>query len=119
MMNTLIWIIQGILAALFFMAGFMKAATPKKQLEDKMGWTKDFSLGTLKFIGVMEILGAAGLILPFALGIMPVLTSVSAFLLALVMLLAIRAHARRKENKELIMNVVLMALSSLVAVLRF
>jgi hypothetical protein len=118
MMNIILWILQGVLAALILMAGFMKAFTPKKQLEEKMAWTKDFQSGTLKFIGLTEMAGAVGLILPWLLNIMPVLTSVAAFALALVMLLAIGVHAKRKEQKEAVMNVVLMLLLLLVGIFR-
>ncbi len=117
-MNIFIWILQGVLAAMFLMAGFMKAFTPKKQLEQKMAWTADFHAGTLKFIGITEIFGAAGLILPWVLNIMPVLTSVAAFSLGLVMLLAIGVHTKRKEKKEVMMNVLLMVLLLVVGIFR-
>lgn len=117
-MNIFLWILQGALALMLLMAGFMKAFTSKKHLEQKMAWTKDYGAGTLKFIGIAEIFGAAGLILPWLLNIMPVLTSVAAFSLGLVMLLAMGVHAKRKEQKEVMMNVVLMVLLIVVGIFR-
>ena len=49
-MNTTIWIIQGILAAMFLMAGILKVSTPKGKLEEKMPWAKDVSANTIKLI---------------------------------------------------------------------
>lgn len=117
-MNTFIWILQGVAALIFLMAGLMKATTPYEKLKEKMPWTGDYSPGTIKFIGLAELLGAAGLILPILLGILPVLTILAAFALALVMLLALRTHHRRKEKKEMITNVILLILVLVVALLR-
>jgi len=100
------------------MAGFMKVFIPKKQLEQKMAWTKDFQAGTLNFIGIVEFFGASGLILPWLLNILPVLTSVAAFSLGLVMLLAIGVHTKRKEQKEVMINVVLLVLLLVVGIFR-
>ena len=117
-MNIFIWILQGVLATMFLMAGFMKISTPKKQLEQKMAWAGDFQSGTLKLIGLAEIVGAVGLILHWLLNIYPVLTPVAAFSLGLIMVPAARVHAKRKESKEMMMNIVLLVLLLLVGILR-
>jgi len=118
-MNIALWIIAAVLAAAFAAAGFMKATTPKEKLAQNMGWVEDFSAGTVKLIGVVEILGAVGLVLPAALDIAPVLTPLAASGLALTMVLAAVVHARRKELPLIGVNVVLGALALFVAVLRF
>jgi uncharacterized membrane protein YphA (DoxX/SURF4 family) len=118
-MNIAIWIMQGILAVAFAMAGFMKSTTPKSKLEEKMPWAKDYSAGTIKFIGLSEILGAVGLILPMLLNILPILTAISAVALALVMVLAAFTHLKGKEYKEVGFNSVLAVLALVVAVARF
>ncbi len=118
-MDVVIWIVQGSLAAMFLMAGLMKASQPGDKIREKMAWANDYSNGMLKFIGISEVLGAIGLIVPQLTGILPQLAWVSATALALVMLLAIRVHAKRKENKELGMNLVLFVLLIFLAYSRF
>ncbi len=115
-MNTILWIIQGILAAMFLMAGMMKVAQSKDALREKVGgWVDDFKDGQIKLIGFLEILGALGLILPMLLDILPLLTSVAAIGLILTMVGAARVHLKRKEMKNVIMNVMLLILAAIVA----
>lgn len=95
-MNIALWITQGISAALFLMAGYMKAVkydTFKTQAE----WTKDYSTTFVKALGVLEILGAIGLIAPMATGILPILTPVAAAALVIIMMGAISTHIRVNE----------------------
>lgn len=115
-MNVFIWIVASVLAALFFLAGLTKATQPKAKLAEKMPWVEDFSDGTVKFIGVVEILGALGLILPAATGIAPILTVLAAIGLAITMLLAAVVHFRRDEKQMIVPNVVLLAMAATVAV---
>jgi uncharacterized membrane protein len=63
-MNVLLWIVQGVLAAMFIVAGVMKVSQPRQRLIDTMGWPADFSDNAVKGIGAVEILAAIGLILP-------------------------------------------------------
>ena len=118
-MNIVLWIIAVVLAAAFAAAGVMKATTPKEKLAQNMGWVEDFSAGTIKLIGVVEVLGAVGLVLPAALDIAPVLTPLAAGGLAVMMVLAAVVHARRKEYPFIGVNVVLGGLALLVAIMRF
>lgn len=118
-MNIVLWIIAVVLAAAFAAAGVMKATTPKEKLAQNMGWVEDFSAGTIKLIGVVEVLGAVGLVLPAALDIAPVLTPLAAGGLAVMMVLAAVVHARRKEYPLIGVNVVLGGLALLVAIMRF
>jgi hypothetical protein len=86
-MNIALWIIAGLLAAGSLGSGAMKLARPKEKLAASgMGWVEDFSAGTVKAIGTLEVLAAVGLILPAALGIAPVLVPLAA--LGLVVLMA-------------------------------
>lgn len=120
-MNVVLWIAAGLLAVLYLGAGGMKLATPREKLLENpnMGWTADFSAAALKGIGAIEIVGAIGLILPWALDIAPVLTPLAATGLAIIQIGAIIVHGRRKETKALPMNVVLLVLAVFVAVGRF
>jgi hypothetical protein len=56
-MNTFLWILAGITAAAFLMAGAMKLITPREKLKEMMAWVGDVSTGLIKFMGVAEILG--------------------------------------------------------------
>lgn len=76
-MDILIWINQGILAAFYAFSGILKMALPAGKL-DKMGLTKHLSLSRLRLIGIYEFLGAIGLILPWAIHILPILTPIVA-----------------------------------------
>jgi len=118
-MNIALWIVQGLLAAMFLMAGFMKASKSKDELAERMAWVNDFSPSAIKTIGVLEILGAIGLILPWATGILPWLTPLAAIGLVLTMIGAAIAHARRGEFPNIGMNVMLLLLSAFVAYGRF
>ena len=118
-MSIALWIVAGVLALAFLAAGLMKVSQPKEKLAASMGWVDDFSPGTVKFIGTMEILGANGLILPAATGIAPVLTPLAATGLAITMILAAIVHGRRGEPQMIIVNAVLLVLALFVAIMRF
>ncbi|MDJ0345814.1 DoxX family protein [Streptomyces sp. H10-C2] len=119
-MNVVLWILQGVLAAAFLMAGLMKVTQPKEKLADRMKFVNDYSDGMVKFIGAVEVLGAIGLILPAATGIAPVLTPVAATGLALTMAGAASYHIRKKDIvNEILPSVVLLVLAAVVAWGRF
>ena len=114
-MNIAILIIQVLLAIVFFMAGLMKLIQPKEKLANNMAWVEGFSQNQIRLIGVLEILGAVGLVLPALTGILPWLTPLAAVGLALLMVGAIITHLRRDEYPNMIANIVLFALSVFVA----
>lgn len=68
-MNIAVWIIQGILALMLLMAGIMKSTQPKDKLVKSLPWVNDFSLQTVRFIGISELLGAIGIVVPQLTGI--------------------------------------------------
>lgn len=120
-MNVVLWIVASVLALAILGAGLMKLTRPKEKLAaaNGMGWTNDFSAGTIKTIGGLEVLAAIGLILPPALGVAPVLAPLAALGLVLVMIGAVVTHARRKENQAILVPVVLLVLAAVVAWGRF
>jgi hypothetical protein len=80
--NKLLWIVQGLLAALFLFAGGVKLVLPVEAVQQgPVALPGTF----LRFIGVCEICGAAGLVLPWALRIRPVLTPLAASGLVIIM----------------------------------
>jgi len=119
-MNIVLWIITGLLAAAFALAGFMKLTQPKDKLAASgMAWTEDFSPTTIKLIGALELLAAIGLVVPAALNIVPVLVPLAATGLILLMAGAAITHARRKELPMIGGNAVLLILAAVVAWGRF
>ncbi|MGI5289939.1 DoxX family protein [Nonomuraea polychroma] len=119
-MNVALWVVAGLLSLVFLAAGLMKISQPKeKPAASGMAWTEDFSPGAVKAIGTLELLAAIGLILPAALGIVPVLTPLAATGLVVVMIGAAVTHARRKEHQMILVNLVLLALAAVVAWGRF
>lgn len=120
-MNVFLWIVAGLLAAMFLAAGLTKLTQERRKLlaNPNMKWTEDFSAGTIKLIGTAEVLGALGLILPGVLDIAPVLVPLAATGLAVLMLGAAITHARRKESQPVVINAVLLILALVVAIFRF
>jgi uncharacterized membrane protein YphA (DoxX/SURF4 family) len=118
-MNVVLWIVQGLLAAMFLMAGITKSTQPLDKLAPRMPWVKDFSTPVVRLIGVAEFAAGLGLVLPAATGIATVLTPLAATGLAVIMLGAIGVHARRKEPGAVGFNVVLLLAAALVAWSRF
>jgi uncharacterized membrane protein len=118
-MSIFLWIVQAVLAVLFAMAGVMKSTQPKDKLVEKLPWVADFSPGAVRFIGIVELVGALGLILPAATGIATALTPLAAVGLGITMLLAAAYHARKKELPAIGLNAVLLILAALVAWGRF
>ena len=84
-MNIALWIIQGLLALLFIFAGGMKLVLPIEEM------TKDIALPGLflRFIGVAELLGGLGLVLPGLTGIRTQLTPLAAAGLVIIMIGAV------------------------------
>ncbi len=91
-MNIALWVIQILLALAFLLAGVPKATQPITALSKRLTWAKDVPAPLVRFIGVAEILGALGLILPALTGILPWLTVAAAIGLAIVMAAAIIFH---------------------------
>ena len=118
-MNIFLWVLAGVLAAVFLLAGARKATQPMAKLAEDMSFVNDASEAQVRAIGVVEILGALGLILPAATGVAVVLTPLAAAGLAITMVGAAVVHARRKEFPNIAVNVVLGGLALLVAILRF
>ena len=114
-MNIALWIVQALLAIAFLMAGGMKLMQPKEKLAERMAWVEDFSQNTIRGIGLLEVLGAIGLILPWALTIVPELTGFAAIGLVLTMIGAAVTHLRRGETQMIVPNVVLGLLAAFVA----
>lgn len=116
-MDNILWIVQALLAAVFFITGYMKIGQPKDKLRENLGiWVDGFSLNQIKMIGIAEILGAAGLLLPIWLSILPVLTPIAAIGLAIVMIGAMVTHLKLGESNPAKSNFILFLLAAFAAV---
>lgn len=119
-MNVVLWVVAVLLALVFSGAGALKALRPKeKVIEVTGGWAGDFPAVALRVIGVAELLGAVGLVLPAAVGVAPVVVPLAAVALAVVMAGAALTHGRRGEGADVAKTVVLLALAVWVAWGRF
>ncbi|MDR7238025.1 DoxX family protein [Neobacillus drentensis] len=117
-MNIGLWIVQIILGLAFIMAGSMKAFQYEKA-KASMPWVKESAKSLVIFIGVAELLGGIGLIVPYAIGIAPILTPIAALALGVVMILAVGFHLKRKENQAIGMNIIFLAAAIFVAIGRW
>ena len=119
-MNVALWIVASILALANLFSGGTKLSQPKDQLAQRgMAFVEDFTATQVKLIGLAEVLGALGLILPQATGIAPVLTPIAAVGIVIIQAGAIVVHLRRNEAKVVPANAVLLLTALFVAVGRF
>ncbi|HEY3688346.1 MAG TPA: DoxX family protein [Streptosporangiaceae bacterium] len=107
-MEIAYWIIAAILAVMYLFSGGKKAVQSKDALRPMMGWVDTFPLPLVRTIGVLEILGAIGLILPPLTGIAPWLAVAAAVGLVLVQIGAMVLHLRRGEAKLIGLNIILL-----------
>jgi hypothetical protein len=110
-----LWVVQGLLGFVFFMAGMFKTIKSREELEPKVGnWVMHFPPQVVKMIAISEVLGGLGLVLPMATGIMPELTPLAAGCLLLVMLGAVGTHFKLGTPKRAIGPVILATLCAVV-----
>lgn len=114
--HVLLWITQGFLA-LFFLSG----GVPKVAGRGMDAWAgfSDLPRAEVVGIGVMEVLGAVGLIVPEAAGILPWLTPLAAVGLAVIGLMAAGFHARANEWLNIVETSLLACLGGVVAIGRW
>jgi hypothetical protein len=119
--NLTLWIAAGLLAALALSGGVTKTFVPKEKLAAHSGgeWTGHAPAGFVKTLGVLELLAAAGLILPAALDIAPVMVPVTAVCWTLLMVGAMITHARFGQFALSALNAAYLALAAFIAVGRF
>jgi hypothetical protein len=114
------FVVAGILAFLALATGLMKIVRPREKLlamGKPFAWVEDFTSPQIRGLGGVEVAGAIGVILPMALGVVPVLSPIAALGLALLQAGAFVVHVRRGEKPYL--NMVIFALAGATAVLGF
>jgi uncharacterized membrane protein len=121
-LTGVVWVFSAVLAVVFLVTGINKAFR-YKQVREMLPWTKDVPRAMVQFIGIAEILGALGLIVPPIVGLIwpavadicAQLTLVAALALCILMLSAALFHTLRHESGEAWMNMLLLLMSAFVA----
>ena len=114
-LNIALWVLQVLLAILYLNAGFLKTFKPIQDIASQIFWAPRLPVLLVRFIGISELLGAMGLILPAALKIRPQLTTLAAAGLTIIMLLANIYHIAQGELFVLPMTGVLLVMAAFVA----
>jgi uncharacterized membrane protein YphA (DoxX/SURF4 family) len=107
-MNIAYWIVAGLLALFYVYAGTLKVIRSRDQLRPMMAWVDRIPLPALRALGVVEVLGAAGLVLPPLTGTAPWLASAAAIGFVLLQTGAIAVHLTG-EDRRITLNVALTA----------
>jgi uncharacterized membrane protein YphA (DoxX/SURF4 family) len=117
--NITLWVVQILLAGMFLLTGVLKLTLSSEKLPSMMPWTADAPLGFVRFVGIAEISGGIGVVLPALLRIKPILTAWAATGIATIMVLSIPVHIMRGEFSSLGLSVMLLLMAAFVAWGRF
>jgi drug/metabolite transporter (DMT)-like permease len=121
-MNVVLWIVAGLLAVAYLLGGGGKVVMSKEKLAatgPSARWVEDFSSGSVKAIGALEVLAAVGLILPAVFDVAPVLVPLAALGLVIIMVGAAITRIRRHEIKFMVVDLMYVVLAGFVAWGRF
>lgn len=110
-LNIILWITQGLLAATFIWAGFMKIFKPE---DLPFPWVKD-NTNLVLITGIVDLLGGLGIVLPALLRIQPKLTIFAAYGIIVLMMVASVIHVLRGEAKDIGFNIFMILLAVFVA----
>ena len=116
-MNIALWIVQILLALIFIPAGAQKLMQSKEVMAQGSftGYAADYSPGFLKTLGVLEVLGGVGVVLPWLTGILPWLTPLAAAGLAIIMIGATYVRFKRGETSMAVGTIVFFLMAAFVA----
>ena len=118
-MNIALWVVQILLALAFLAAGAMKASQPIEKLKQNMQWVGHTTPAIVRTVGILEVLGALGLILPAVTHILPWLTAAAAVGLVLTMIGAAIVHIALKDYKGVSAPIILLILALFIVYGRF
>ena len=118
-MSAVLWLLQIVLALVFIGLGLLKVTRSRQRLLTVAPWVEDYPEPVVTSIGVLELLGAAGVVLPAVFGVATVLVPVAATGLAILMLAAVVTHLLRHENQQATAPAVLLLAALAVALGRF
>lgn len=109
-LNIALWVAQALIAVAFCMIGFIKLTTPIADLSQMMAWTGEYPEGFVRIIGLIDIAGGLGMLLPSLTRILPRLTVIAAMAATVLQVLAIGFHISRGEGAMTPLNFILLAL---------
>lgn len=112
-MTVFYWVVAALLALFYLYSGGIKLVRRREQLEPMMHWVDTVPMAAVRGLGLVEVLGALGLVLPILTGIAPVLAFLAAVGLLVLQVLATAFHLSRGERSDLWLNVVLIVLAAL------
>ena len=118
-LHIALWIVQALLSIFFLLAGVAHALLPIAQAAKNAPWAADLPVPLVKFIGIAELAGSVGVVLPALLRTLPTLTPLAATGLFVMMALAIPFHISRGESHIIGMHTVVAILAAFVAWGRF
>ncbi|MFD0690524.1 DoxX family protein [Actinomadura fibrosa] len=107
-MDVAYWIVAALLALFYLYAGGKKVVQSQERLQPMMGWVDRVPMPLVRVIGTLEVLGAAGLILPPLTGIAPWLAIAAAVGLVLIQVGGTAVHLSRGEAQVIWLNIVLL-----------
>ncbi|MEW2571230.1 DoxX family protein [Streptomyces sp. NPDC047070] len=101
------WIVAGLLALFYLYGGGVKVVRSREGLRPMMAWVDSTPMPAVRAIGVIEVLGAIGLILPPLTGIAPWLAPVAAIGFVVLQIGATWVHLRLGDRR-IALNIVLL-----------
>jgi DoxX-like protein len=93
------WVVAGLLALFYLYAGAVKVVRSREQLRPMMAWVDDTPMPVVRGIGLLEVLGAVGLVLPPLTGVAPWLALAAATGFVVLQIGATRVHLRRGDRR--------------------
>ncbi|HEY5826452.1 MAG TPA: DoxX family protein [Cyclobacteriaceae bacterium] len=118
-LHIILWIVQLLLASSMIWASSVKLFQPVSQVAVMWPWAGEVSEAFLKFTGVVDLIGALGLILPSLLRIQPKLTPIAALAIILLMICASIFHISRGEGANIAPNILFAIMAAFIAWGRF
>ncbi|MFC8308708.1 DoxX family protein [Streptomyces olivaceus] len=98
-MNVAYWIVAGLLAAFYLYGGGVKVLRSRDRLRPMMAWVDSTPMPAVRAIGLVEVLGAAGLVLPPLTGVAPRLAVAAAAGFAVLQIGATAVHLRLGDRR--------------------
>lgn len=110
-MNVAYWIVAGLLAAFYLYGGGVKVVRSRERLRPMMAWVDSTPMPAVRAIGVIEVLGAAGLLLPPLTGVAPWLALAAAVGFVVLQIGATGVHLRLGDRR-IALNITLVSVAA-------
>jgi hypothetical protein len=114
-MKALLWTLQITVAVILLVSGYTKLFLPHEQVAEAAEWTGAYTEVFVRYIGMIDILGGLGLILPGLLAIYPRITGYTAIGIAVLMIAAMVLHIDRYEFGAIWVNIFILIASVIIA----